>query len=173
LTKEKAHELIEQNDVLKSYRDSHTTKSIDTWKQNNLNKILDEEISKRFPPESQEQKRLRELETELNKIKNEKIVETNKNLALSIMSQKALPVDIVDMFVSTDEEQVKDKISKFESVFAKAVQAEVEKRFKENGRNPQQGTSQGALTKEALSKMSAEQINKLWKENPKQFENIQ
>lgn len=173
LTKEKAHEFIEQNDVLKSYRDSHTTKSIDTWKQNNLNKILDEEIGKRFPPETPEQKRLRELETELNKIKNEKIIEANKNLALSIMSQKSLPVDLVDMFVSTDDNQVKEKLAKFEKIFASAVQTEVEKRFKENRHSPEQGSSVSALTKETLSKMSTEEINKRWKENPKQFENIQ
>ena len=47
---------------------------------------------------------------------------------------------LADFVMGEDEEEIKGKVKTFKELFDKAVAAEVNKRFKENGRTPKKGT---------------------------------
>lgn len=48
---------------------------------------------------------------------------------------------LVDFVMGADETEIDEKVKSFKELFNKAVTAEVNKRFKENGRTPQKGTN--------------------------------
>ena len=117
------------------------TEAIKTYEKKTLPKKLEEEIAKRYPPETPEQKQLRELQQKLEQIEQEKIRESLRNKALSVATEKQLPTKLIDFFVGPDEDTTMKNLAVFEEVFASAVQQAVEARFKEGGRTPQTTTT--------------------------------
>jgi len=132
--------------ILQPRVDSHFTKGLETWKQNNLQKVLDEHankvIAEKYPDETPEQKRIRELEQRIEQSESARTRESLKNKALSIATQEGLPADLVDYFVGQDESATINNINKFKTVFASALKDAVEGKFKDGGRKPAQGESQ-------------------------------
>jgi hypothetical protein len=148
---------------LQSLTDSRVTEAIKTYEKKTLPKKVEEEIAKRFPPETEEQKQLRELKQKLEQIEQEKIRETLRNKALSVATEKQLPAKLVDFFIGQDEETTMKNLSVLEEVFFDYVQKAVEERFKDGGRNPKPSNPDDKpLTREQIEKMSLEEINKNW-----------
>jgi hypothetical protein len=56
-----------------SEKDKHSGKSLETWKTNNLQKLIDDEVAKRKPSETPEQKTIRELSEKFEKIQKESL----------------------------------------------------------------------------------------------------
>lgn len=176
LTLDVVQQFVNQNDEakkwLQSLTDSRVTEAIKTYEKKTLPKKLEEEIAKRYPPETPEQKQLRELQQKLEQIEQEKIRESLRNKALSVATEKQLPTKLIDFFVGQDEETTLKNLSVFEEVFASAVQQAVEARFKEAGRQPQpSSTNTKPLTREMIEKMSPEEINNRWDEIEKFLSN--
>ncbi|WP_035350968.1 DUF4355 domain-containing protein [Fictibacillus gelatini] len=150
---------------LQSLTDSRVTDAIKTYETKTLPKKLEEEIAKRFPPETPEQKQIREMQQQLEKIQQEKVRESLRNKALSVATEKQLPTKLVDFFIGQDEDSTVQNLAMFEEVFSAAVQQAVESKFKEGGRNPNPPSPPGQpLTKEAIEKMTPEEINKNWEQ---------
>ncbi|UQD52316.1 ribonuclease [Bacillus methanolicus] len=169
LTLDAVQQFVNENDDakkwLQSLTDSRVTEAIKTYEKKTLPKKLEEEIAKRFPPETPEQKQLRELQQKLEQIEQEKIRESLRNKALSLATEKQLPTKLVDFFIGQDEESTLKNLGMFEEVFSAAVQQAVEAKFKEGGRNPNPATPPGQpLTREAIEKMTPEEINKNWEQ---------
>lgn len=176
LTLDVVQKFVNENDDakkwLQSLTDSRVTEAIKTYEKKTLPKKLEEEIAKRYPPETPEQKQLRELQQKLEQIEQEKIRETLRNKALSVATEKQLPTKLIDFFVGQDEETTLKNLSVFEEVFASAVQQAVEARFKEAGRQPQPSSANAKpLTREMIEKMSPEEINNRWEEIEKFLSN--
>jgi hypothetical protein len=150
---------------LQSLTDSRVTEAIKTYEKKTLPKKLEEEIAKRFPPETPEQKQLRELQQKLEQIEQEKIRESLRNKALSIATEKQLPAKLVDFFIGQDEESTLKNLAVLEEVFSAAVQQAVEARFKDGGRNPKPSNPDDKpLTREQIEKMTPEEINANWEQ---------
>jgi Domain of unknown function (DUF4355) len=150
---------------LQSLTDSRVTEAIKTYEKKTLPKKLEEEITKRFPPETPEQKQLRELQQKLEQIEQEKIRESLRNKALSVATEKQLPAKLVDFFIGQDEESTLKNLAVLEEVFSSAVQQAVEARFKEGGRNPKPSNpNDKPLTREQIEKMTPEEINANWEQ---------
>lgn len=169
LTLDVVQKFVYENDDakkwLQSLTDSRVTEAIKTYEKKTLPKKLEEEIAKRFPPETEEQKQLRELKQKLEQIEQEKIRESLRNKALSVATEKQLPAKLVDFFIGQDEDSTMKNLAVLEEVFSAAVQQAVESKFKEGGRNPNPTTPPGQpLTKEAIEKMTPEEINKNWEQ---------
>ncbi|MEH6945204.1 DUF4355 domain-containing protein [Bacillus sp. JJ722] len=148
---------------LQSLTDTRVTDAIKTYETKTLPKKLEAEIAKRFPAETEEQKQLRELKQQFERLETEKQRETLKNKALSVATEKALPSKLVDYFIGQDEESTLKNLTTLEEVFSASVQKAVEQKFKEGGRDPKPPADPGTpLTKEAIDKMSPEEINKNW-----------
>lgn len=121
---------------LQSEKDRHFSKSLETWKENNLSTIVEEEIKKRYPEETEEQRQLRELKTQLEQLQRERQREAIRNQAYKQASEKGLPLELLDFFVADDEEKTIANLEVFEKVWNAAVQAQVNQTFKANGREP-------------------------------------
>lgn len=138
VTKDNVGEFVEKNDLLKSYRDSFHTKGLETWKANNLKKLVDEEIAKVNPQETPEQKKIRELEQRLNEEASARKKETLKNQAIKKLTEKGLPVDLTDYLIGQDEETTDQALTTYEKALENFKKSVTEGILKTKGRVPAQ-----------------------------------
>ncbi len=158
-------ENTEGKSYLQSFADTRVTDAIKTYETKTLPKKLEDEISKRYPPESEEAKQLRELKAQFEQSQKEAAREKLVNQALSTATEKNLPSKLVEFFVGDDAEKTTANLGILEAEFNAAVQAEVDKRFKDGGTPPPQKPGQTTtLTKEAVLKMTPDEINANWDE---------
>ena len=122
--------------ILQPLLDSHFSKGLETWKQNNLDKLVQEKYTAEHPAEDEKDKAIRELRAEIETEKKERIRASLRANAIAKATEKGLPVDVVDHFLGEDDATTEANLGKLETVFNMAVTAEVEKRFKSNGRPP-------------------------------------
>lgn len=156
-------ELDEGKQLIQPTLDGYFTKGLETWKTNNLQKLVDAEVSKLNPNETPEQKRIRELEEYVAQKEQEALFQTNKNTALNYLNEKKLPSNLVDYFIGQDEETTMRNLGQFEEVFTNQLQSAVETRLKQDGTELKETDKQGTtFTKEQVSAMSTDEINKHW-----------
>lgn len=150
---------------LQSLTDTRVTDAIKTYENKTLPKKIEDEIAKRFPAETEDQKQLRNLKQQFERLEAEKQTETLKNKALSIATERGLPTKLVDYFIGSDEETTITGLGVLEEVFSLAVQQAVEEKFKQGGRDPKPPGEPGkALSKEAIEKMTPDEINANWEQ---------
>ncbi|MFL0365373.1 DUF4355 domain-containing protein [Pseudobacillus sp. 179-B 2D1 NHS] len=125
--------------LLQPRLDSHFTKGLDTWKQNNLEQIIEEEVNKRNPQKTPEQIELEKLRKEIEDERKARNREALVNKALKVAKEKSLPDGIIDFFIADDEEGTLVNLSKLEEEYSKAVQAAVDAKFKDHGRDIEHG----------------------------------
>lgn len=169
LSVEEVQKFITENTDAKKWfdseKDKHFSKGLETWKTNNLQKLIDEAVRKANPEETPEQKQLRELQEKINKMEAEKTYEALKNKALTVATEKKIPVSIVDLFIGEDEESTLSNLVKFEEAMKPYIQEVVEERLKSGAYVPPKDKANGgALTKEMLKTMKPEEINARWAE---------
>lgn len=159
------NESSEGKSYLQSFADKRVTDAIKTYETKTLPSKIEEEISKRYPPESEEAKQLRDLKAQFEQSQREAAREKLVNQALSTATEKSLPTKLVEFFVGEDAEKTTANLGVLEAEFNAAVQAEVDKRFKDGGTPPPpKGGGGTALTKEDVLKMTPDEINKNWEE---------
>lgn len=125
--------------LLQPRLDQYFTKGLETWKEKTLPNLIDEEIKKRFPGETEEQKRLRKLEEELAQERQARLKSELINKATTLATQKGLPVELVAYFVGQDEDSTINNLTALENIWQQNLQKAVEEKFKESGRSPNQG----------------------------------
>lgn len=103
---------------INSYADTRVSKGIETFKQNNLQKLIDEEIAKRNPSTDPKDKALADLQKEMDKMKAESARKDLTNKALKLATEKKIPSDLVNYFVGADEETTKNNLE----VLSKALE---------------------------------------------------
>lgn len=114
---------LENNIECKGYFDSlcdktvntRLDKSIESWKTNNLENIVNEEVNKRYPQKS---------ETE---IALEKAMQEKRQLELQVqyqnlMAQNKLPMELLDFVAGKDLEDTVNKIEKFSTIVSGIVE---------------------------------------------------
>ena len=174
LTLDGVSEFINTDDDAKKWmqssKDSYFTKGIETWKQNNLETLIDGEVKKRFPDKDPKDIELEKLKFEIQGIKKDSVLKELKSEAYKLASEKKLPLNLVDFFIADDVEKTTGNIATLETEFANAVKAAVEERFKQGGREPNnnQGGNGG---NGGVNPWKAETFNltlqgKMLKENP-------
>ncbi|CAH0186211.1 DUF4355 domain-containing protein [Peribacillus simplex] len=122
--------------------DAHFTKSLDTWKTNNLETIIEAEVNKRNPQKSPEQIKIEELTRKIEDAEKARNRESLVNKALKVADEKTLPKGIIDFFIAEDEEGTLTNLSKLEEEYTKALQAAVDSKFGEYGRDIEQSNNQ-------------------------------
>lgn len=160
VTAETVKDYLENTDdgkkLATSLTDAKVTKGIETFKTNNLQKILDDEIAKRFPPETEEAKKLRELEKRINDQQAEIKKKDLLTAAIKKATEKGLPVSLIDRFLGDDEETTEKNLSAFEEELRKAVETQVELKFKASGREPGAGSPTPPAPREGSSELVKE-----------------
>jgi len=147
--------------VLQPYLDRHFTKSLETWKQNNLEKLIDEEVKKRYPEKTPEQIEIEKLRKQIEEAEKARQREALVNKALKLADEKALPKGIIDFFIADDEENTIKNLERLEQEYQAAVQKAVEEKFKEHGRQIDQGTNGGGGAIDIASLAQEASIRKL------------
>jgi hypothetical protein len=144
--------------------DQHFTKSLETWKTNNLQKIVDEQVNKvvteKYPKETEEQKRLHKLESELAAEMSKRKKAELFTEAISQSTAKGLPTGLVKYFVGEDPDSTKAALLDYEQQWNAAMKAETEKIFKKYGRVPDKGQAEpaGLFTQADVAKMSQKDV---------------
>lgn len=148
--------------LLQPKLDSYFNKGLETWKSNNIEKLLDEEIKKRFPEKDQKDIELEKVKAELEKIRSDAQRKELTNKALLVADEKKLPKELVDYFISNDEEGTIKNLEKLESVFSKHVEAIVQEKLKSSSYTPPNGEDGKTFTLEKIKAMSPDEVNKNW-----------
>ena len=155
--------------LTQSMTDAKVTKGIETWRQNNLDKLLTErveqEITKRYPAETEEQKRLRVLEDKLAASEQARNREALRVVAREQATAKGIPPSLVDHFLGQDENQTAENLAKLESELAAYKQRTVEELYRSLGRQPITTTAadqQTTFTTEQITRMSPQERDAQW-----------
>lgn len=146
ITKDAVKAFLETPDgkkLIQPLLDSYFAKGLETWKEKTLPGILDEKIKEKFPDETPEQKRLRNLEDELAKERQGRIKSELLNKATQIATQKGLPIEVVQYFVGQDEDTTLTNLGLLEAAWQRHTEKVVSEKFKDNGRQPEPGNKNG------------------------------
>lgn len=145
ITPERVNTFLDSENGLKLIQprlDKYHTKGLETWKEKNLSKLVEEEFSKRNPGETEDQKRLRKIEDENREIKNNLKKENLKNSALKNLKNTDL-TELVDFFIGEDEASTSANLATLETVVNKIVDAKITLALKNGGRIPEEGDGKG------------------------------
>lgn len=145
---------------LDSVKDKHFSKALETWKANNLQKLLDEKIKELYPEEDPKDVELKKMKQEIEKMKAETLRKELTNKALKVAQEKKLPTDLIDYFIGKDEETTLKNLEVLEQTFNKHIENLIEERLK-NGYKPPKDNAK-TLTIEDIQNMKPDEINKNW-----------
>lgn len=119
--------------------DSFFSKSLETWKKNNLDALVNAKVKELYPDTDPKDASIAALKAEIEQIKAESARKDLMNRALTIANEKGLPVDLVDYFVGKDEETTTANMGKLESAFTSALSAAVKDKLKDGSYVPPDG----------------------------------
>jgi len=106
-----------------SEKDKHLQKGIDTFKTNNLQKIVDEEYKKQHPEADPKDTEIAKLKKQFEDMQKEATKKELTNKALKIATEKKLPAELVDYFVGADEDTTTKNLDKLADIFSKHDEA--------------------------------------------------
>jgi hypothetical protein len=166
----------EGGQAIQSFVDSKVTKGIDTWKNNNLQGLIDKAIIDASPAETPEQKRIKELELSFQAQQEKTAFAEQRAYALNLAQQRGLPTGLIDRFVGKSAEETLYGVNTYESEFKSAVQQSVEALTGGRGRqhlpdNPNVHQHQGAPERK-LSQMSLSEQTQLFQVNPQEYNRL-
>ncbi|NLK37656.1 MAG: DUF4355 domain-containing protein [Epulopiscium sp.] len=142
---------------LDSAKDKHLQKGLETWKTNNLESLLDEEVKKRFPEKDPKDIEMEKLKNEIVEMKQSREKEILTNQAMKLANEKGLPLDLVGFFIGADEESTVSNLKALEDTFNISVQKGLEERLKANSYTPPSGGETG----KSLEDLSMDEYIKL------------
>ena len=150
LTLEELKNIINENEGFKAWlsseKDRHFSTSLNTWKENNLSKEVEKEISKRYPAETEEQKKLRDLELKLQAMEQESKMKELKANTMRVINDKQLDSEILDFVLSDNEETTIANIDKFEGLVERLANKRLEEKYKNANTTPTQSVGQATLS---------------------------
>ena len=150
LTLEELKNIINGNEGFKAWlsseKDRHFSTSLNTWKENNLSKEVEKEISKRYPAETEEQKKLRDLELKLQSMEQESRMKEIKANTMRVINDKKLDSEILDFVLSETEEVTISKIDKLESLIDRLATQRVEEKYKQANTTPSTSIGEATLS---------------------------
>lgn len=127
---------IEDDKDFKSFidnlKDKHLTKGLETWKSNNLQKLIDKKVKELYPEDDPKDTELSKLKLEMENMKKEALKKELTNKALKIATEKGLLTDLVDYFIGQDEETTNKNLETLEKVFTNKLETTVKERLKDN-----------------------------------------
>lgn len=132
---------------LDSVKDKHHSKALETWKTNNLQKLVEAEMLKANPKLTKEQLRIQELENKFSALENEKKKAEAKLKLKDTLADKKIPMKLVDFLLADDEEVTTANIALFENEMQSFIDAKVSERVKAGSHEPPTaGAGTGAVT---------------------------
>jgi hypothetical protein len=129
--------------ILQPRLDKYHSKGLETFKANNLPKLIDDEIAKRYPGESEDQKRIKKIESDLENQKLTATREKIKNMALTKLSENKMPAGLADLLIADDEDTFTSKFNSVKTIWDRELDARIKEELKKNGRTPHKDIDKG------------------------------
>ncbi|EHA6108959.1 DUF4355 domain-containing protein [Staphylococcus pseudintermedius] len=139
--------------------DRYHSKGLESWKEKNLENLIEQEVQKRNPEQSEEQKRISALEEELKKRDAEAKREKLKSYALGKAQELKLPTSLVERFLGESDEDTEQNLKELKETFDKYVQEGVDSKFKSSGREVREGDNSDKPTQVKSIEEMAKEIN--------------
>jgi len=114
--------------------DSFASQAINTWKNNNLDKIKQEAVLQANPSDTPEQRMIKELQMKFEASEKSKALAEQKAYAINLANQKGLPVELIDPFVKDNTEDTVRSLNQFEMAFKSTLQQAIEQHTGGQGR---------------------------------------
>ena len=135
ITIEQFKSALENNIECKGYFDSLCDKTVNTrldkgiesWKEQNLNNLIETEINKRHPQKTEAEIKFEEQQKALEQAQAEKQQLELQIKYQSLMAENNLPMEIVDFVAGKDVESTIKNIERFKSITDKFVMEEAQK----------------------------------------------
>lgn len=160
---EKLNSFLDSPDGLKIIQprlDKYHTRGLESWKANNLNSLIESEITKRNPALTEEQKRIKKLEDE---IAAEKLANKRNSITQTLSAKLAefkLPIKLAKYFVAEDEEASLANLTEFKTEIDALIENKIKDEFKIHGRTfktPSSGTKNANQQMNSLIRSGAGQ----------------
>ena len=165
---QRIEQLSQEDESIKSWLDSqkdkHTSKSLETWKTNNLDKIVAEKLKELNPDKSPEQLELEQIKQQLADMENQKTRESLKNKALTVATEKDIPTSVIDFLIGQDEDSTVENLSTFETAMKSYVDNQVKARINDSSYTPpaSDDNNKKTFTVEEIREMSEQEITENW-----------
>ena len=132
ITLEQFKSALENNSECKGYFDSlcdktvntRLNKSIESWKEKNLNDLIETEINKRYPQKTEAELKFEEQQKQLEQVQAEKQQLQLQIKYQNMMAENNLPLEVLDFVAGDNIQSTIDNINRFKSL----VEDMVEKR---------------------------------------------
>lgn len=126
ITLEDFKKAIADNKEIRGYytseKDRAVTKGIETFKSNNLQKLIDEELKKKSNEGlSEEAIQLKELQAKFEALEKEKTISELKGKYTKLLSEKGLSTELVDFVFNEDEEIFNSNVDKINSIIENSI----------------------------------------------------
>lgn len=166
-------ETEEGRKILNPMFDSKVSKAIDTWKTNNLEKVVNDELVKKGFVQTEEQKQMLALQQEIENIKREKAMAELNAIKLSELSNNGLPNTFANYVVGDSEEAIRESILGLKSTFETTVAEAVKKKVANTGGKLDELHKKTEIPQDLdIDKMPYHERNKLKQENPELFKKL-
>lgn len=137
-----------------SEKDTHANKALETWKANNLQTIINDEVLKATgKKKTPEQIKIEELEKSFNeqKAKAERAEKVAKYK--DVLAEKKIPGEMIDYFLTDDDETTNTRIDNFATYVEGIVSSSVKEKIANGSYTPPGENGSGDLTVDDLAKM--------------------
>lgn len=151
--KEKMNE-PEFKSYLDSVKDKHFDKALETWKSNNLQTLINDEVlkatGKKKTPEQLKIEELEKkmLESEAKAQKAEKVAKYK-----DVLAENKIPMEMIDYFLTDDDETTNTRIDNFKVFVDEIVNKNVKEKLSSGSYTPPGENGAGDLTVDDIAKM--------------------
>jgi hypothetical protein len=153
--------------------DSHFSKGLETWKANNLDKIVNERVESLFPNETPQAKQMRELQAQIDRINGEKQQAVMGTFTTQELVNNNLPTQFARFLQGNDEATTRANISDFQTMFTQHLNGTVDSKFKQMSHTPQTSPSIGGDSQvKEVGKMSYAERLALYQSNPNEYNRL-
>lgn len=139
---------------LQSYGDKRVTDGIKSWKEKNLQTLINDEVLKATgKKKTPEQLKIEELEKKM--LENEARAQKAEKVAKykDVLVEKKIPMEMIDYFLTDDEETTNTRIDNFSTYVNDMVNSNVKEKIANGSYTPPGENGSGDLTVDDLAKM--------------------
>jgi len=144
----------EGKQYLQSYGDKRVTDGIGTWKDKNLQTLINDEVLKATgKKKSPEQIRIEELEKQFSeqKMKAERAETVAKYK--DVLAEKKIPMEMIDYFLTDNDETTSTRIDNFKTYVDGMINTGVKEKISDGNYTPPGENGAGNLTVDDIAKM--------------------
>lgn len=172
--------LLQENKEIKGYwtseKDRAVSKGVNTFKENNLQKLIDEAIkAKSNEGKTQEQIALEEIQAKYEAMEKQMKIKELESKYKDTLVEKGLDTRLMKFIISENEDDITKNIDFFNEIIASNTNLKVNERLNESSFKPKNNkdlNNYKVMTKEELLKKDYKFIQEFANENPDEYKTI-